>query len=249
MTKYILLLFVFLFSSYSFANEVISLVQLGEEKKSVGDEIKLQVSKEDEKIVSSNILSIESNYVLPYIYIYKVNSENDMLFMDGIVTNLNEKYKPIEVDKKIIMFNITNEHIDKTKIELPEDFLFNFTNFSFSKSKLFYYLLGGVLLLLAVLVFSIKFYPKLKKKRLWQEKQRKFLHKILDCKSFEDLEFIYAERKIIMSMFTYNKNQFEALLSLIDRNQYMKNWRDEDLEKAKTLLQSLNFNKKKYSGN
>lgn len=243
------LLFVFFIPTFLFANDVVSLVQLGEEKKNVGDEIELQVSNKDEKKVNSILESIESNYILPYIYVYRARTENGMLFLDGIVTNLNEKYQPVEINKKVILFNITNEHIDKTQIELPEDYLFNFSNFDFTEKKILYYFLSLLFLLSAMFFFYFKIYPQLQIKKRWKVTQENLLKQVMQSQHAEDLERVYKERKMIMEMFTYNKNQFEALLSLIERNQYMKSWKQDDLEKAKTLVLNLNFNKKKYSGN
>lgn len=243
------LLVIFLFINTCFASQIIPLVQLGEEVKKVGDELTLQVKKEKETFIGSHAKEIENTFILPYVYSIAVTEENGILFINAIVTNLNKKYQPLKINNEVVLFNIENEHLDKTELKLPEDYIFNLKEFSFKRTNILYISLSIFILILLLVVFKKKLYPYLVNKKKWSQKQNTLQISFNEAKSKEELESIYRNRVKYEEMFQYNVPQFEAMMSIIDRNQYMKDWKSEDLSRAQSMVQNINIVKKKYRGN
>lgn len=228
----------------AFANGVVTLKQLGEGTITPGAPITLEVS-ENSQLVEKEASAISMQYILPYIFIDNIELNGEKVILNGFVTNAIESFQPIKINEKNILFNVTNEQIEKEPIKLEEGFFLFSEKFIESVRKI-YQVLIVVFIMISFFLIHKFLYPKIKERKRWGREQAILDLKIRNLKSIDDIERFYAERKKIYQYFNYDEKELSYLLKIIEEEQYKKNWDTSKVEEVLTLAKKLKFEKRKY---
>lgn len=182
----------------------------------------------------ANVESIEispNNYDATIVVLDMILTKNAKM-NDVYIWQLGDRNIPIEISK------ITANNVE---LNIKEFVLFPTPNISFDQKEKFVWL--GIIILIILLVL---FFRKLKNRKKRPKIEMNYKEFIKEMSSREDLEYLYSERKKILSKIEDEslKRSFEALFNKYSHVQYSRSWPDYDivpiLKEAKDFGRELN---------
>jgi len=206
------------------------------------------VEEIDHKYLKENF---EGNDFIDNFFVSKVVSNNFSknnptayeVRMNLTLKNFFNRNKPQLWNYKALVIPVTLHQmiIKKDPKKINEYKVLNVNRIEISKDNIYYYI-GAVfcsLLLIILLIIGSRLLKK-KKIRLEEKKVRdNWVNLIQMAESRTDIEYLYEKRDVWMNVLGGKNPQFIQLLDVINKHQYKKDWKDEDLTEINFILSEI----------
>lgn len=228
----ILVIILFGFINNTIAN---TLIPYNENNLEAGEflwiEVKTKKSADDLKSLINR--RIHDNF---FVKDFKIENGKKLFY----VVTLNSSKKPDTYDFIIKGFNIKSLQImDQNYTVLSSDYKRNIQE-NITQKLLIY-----IVISFAILVIFFIIYKKIKYRRMVRQKtlaESEYLKSIVsNCKTREDIEKIYKNRKEIRSKLNIEYKIFDNLIQQLDEIQYKKDWSTEELNSLIEITQKIEF--------
>lgn len=161
--------------------------------------------------------------------------------IDGVFVFLNEK---INNSNKIVVNNKEyNLSVKKNKIigfdnkKLKKEILILDTSIKKPKNYTWIFLIIGFFLIIGI-IFLIKYFLRAQLKKKKELNKKNILIKIKKSSTRKDYEELYKKKNEIKKVFT-KTNELTHFFSIIDKFQYKKNWKDEELNEMHEIKEKI----------